>query len=70
MRKDHISKMYPGFSVMLCFGKYGGFHIRNSEGVFGICLGWAALTFYGYDFEEGLGVLIRKNENSGKFSAN
>lgn len=70
MRKDHISKMYPGFTVMLCFGKYGGFHIRNSEGVFGICLGWAALTFYTYDLELGMDALVSKAENSGKFSAN
>ena len=71
MKKDHISRIHPGFTVMLAFGKYGGFHFRKSEGTLGICLGWMALTFYAYDYEEGVGVLIDKAENNEQgFSAN
>lgn len=70
MRKDHISRVHPGFTAMLCFGKYGGFHIRFSEGTLGICLGWVALTFYAYDYEMAVGVLMDKADNSGRFSAN
>ena len=57
-----LSEMYPGFTLMICFGKYAGFHIRNVEDTFGICLGWMAITCYNYDYEQALLTLIREDE--------
>jgi len=35
-----------GFSITLCFGKYGGFHAQFTSWTWRICLGWVALTIY------------------------
>ena len=72
LNKDHISKLFPGFTVTLCFGKSGGFHFRWAEGVMGICLWFVALTFYAYDLEAGMEVLVNKAKNNERprFSAN
>jgi hypothetical protein len=35
-----------GFSITLCFGKYGGFHTNFSSWSWRVCLGWVALTVY------------------------
>ena len=70
MKKDHISRMFPGFSITLCFGKSGGFHFRWAEGVAGICLWYAALTFYMYDIEEATAALINIKDDEPGFSAN
>lgn len=35
-----------GFSITLCFGKYGGFYARFTSFSWRICLGWVALTIY------------------------
>lgn len=70
MNKDHISRQFPGLSISLCFGKYGGFNIRWSEGIAGICLGWVALTCYAFDTEEAVSALLNKKDNATRFSAN
>lgn len=35
-----------GFSITLCFGKYGGFYVTFSTHCWRVCLGWVALTIY------------------------
>ena len=35
-----------GFSITLCFGKYGGFHAYFTDYSWRICLGWIALSIY------------------------
>jgi len=40
-----------GLTFLLCFGRYGGFHIINGKSLFRICLGWIAFTIIYYDFE-------------------
>lgn len=68
MKKDHISRMYPGFTISICFGKYGGFYRRFGEGYIGLCLGYMAITLYFFDQEvavsEKLG-LRKSDKNDG-----
>lgn len=59
-----MSKLFPGFTLMVVFGSYGGFHIRYAEDTLGICLGWMAITCYFYDYEDALKVLIDKKDES------
>lgn len=40
-----------GFSVVVCFGTYGGFYFVLNTRCFRICAGWVSLTFYFSDFE-------------------
>lgn len=50
-----------GFSITLCFGKYGGFHFTSSIISTRICLGWVALTIYWqHDLEEYIKILKSK----------
>ena len=49
-----------GFSITLCFGKYGGFHFYLTEFSWRVCLGWVALTVYPKtDIEEFINHLKR-----------
>lgn len=48
--------MMDGISITLCFGSYGGFHIKRWR----VCLGWVALTMYTCDLENRIEELIRR----------
>ena len=35
-----------GFSITICFGKYGGFYGYIHKHTWRLCLGWMAITVY------------------------
>jgi hypothetical protein len=40
-----------GFSIIISFGKYGGFYYLNRY-MIRICIGWVALTYMPEDFDD------------------
>ena len=41
-------------SLLICFGKYGGFHGTAHADAWHICLGWVGITVFWYDAEDAL----------------
>jgi len=58
--------MSKGFSILLAIGKYGGFHMICRHSALRFCLGWIAITFYLYDYEEAIEALAMDHEELSK----
>ena len=48
------------FSLILSFGKYGGFYCYNGKSMKRICLGWIALTLIIPEFDESFKGVMAK----------
>lgn len=51
----------PGFSVLVCFGRYGGFYIAPGASL-RIGLGWMAITIVTFDSDVLIEVFLRAAE--------
>ena len=49
----HVHAMkHRGASVNFTIGRYGGFYRHHSPGIWRLCLGWLAITFFWGDFDD------------------
>lgn len=55
-------KSHKGFSFLMCFGGYGGFHFTFGSDALHLCLGCVAFTLFFYDVESAMSSILKNQK--------